>query len=76
MIEQNKKKTEIHLYCGFRKRTEITSHYEEFASEMIQKQRLKSFHLAFSREADHHYVMDLIKRDADFFTDLLNKKEL
>lgn len=71
MIEQNKKKTEIHLYSGFRQKTEITSHYEEFASEMIQKQRLANLHLAFSREKDHHYVMDLIKRDENFFADLL-----
>lgn len=71
MIEQNKKKAEIHLYSGFRQKTEITSHYEQFASEMIQKQRLKNIHLAYSREADHHYVMDLIKRDENFFADLL-----
>ena len=71
MIEQNKKKVKIELYSGFRQKTEITSHYEQFASEMIQKQRLSNFHIAYSREADHHYVMDLIKRDEDFFADLL-----
>ena len=71
MIEQNKKKVDIHLYCGFRQKTEITSHYEDFASEMIQKQQLSNLHLAFSREQDHHYVMDLIKRDENYFADLL-----
>ncbi|PKB15670.1 PepSY domain-containing protein [Flavobacterium sp. 5] len=71
MIEQNTKKAEIHLYSGFRQKTEITSYYEEFASRMIQKQRLINLHLAFSREQDHHYVMDLIKRDENFFADLL-----
>ncbi|REG98424.1 PepSY domain-containing protein [Flavobacterium aquicola] len=71
MIEQNKKKAEIHLYSGFRKKTEITSRYETLASEMIQKQQLRNINLAFSREQDHHYVMDLIKRDEDFFADLL-----
>jgi sulfite reductase (NADPH) flavoprotein alpha-component len=71
MIEQNKKKSEIHLYCGFRKHTETVLSYEKFADEMTQKEQLKSLHLAFSREADHHYVMDLIKRDTDFFVDLL-----
>ncbi|MES2240035.1 MAG: PepSY domain-containing protein [Bacteroidota bacterium] len=71
MIAQNKKKTEIHLYSGFRQKTEITSHYQEFASEMKQKQQLNNFHLAYSREEDHHYVMDLIQMDADFFADLL-----
>jgi sulfite reductase (NADPH) flavoprotein alpha-component len=73
MMEQNKKKTEIHLYCGFRKATETVLGYEKFAAEMIQKHQLKSFHVALSREANHHYVMDLIKRDADFFIDLLTQ---
>lgn len=71
MLEQNRKKTEIHLYSGFRQKTEITNHYQNFASEMMQKQQLKSFHPAYSREADKHYVMDLIQIDADFFADLL-----
>jgi sulfite reductase (NADPH) flavoprotein alpha-component len=73
MIEQNKKKTEIHLYCGFRNETETVLGYKKFASDSIQKQQLKSFHLALSREAEHHYVMNLIKRDAAFFIDLLTQ---
>lgn len=71
MIEQNKKKTEIHLYSGFRKETETILGYKKFANEMIEKQQLQSFHLALSREINHDYVMNLIKRDADFFIDLL-----
>ncbi|KAF2507044.1 FAD-binding oxidoreductase [Flavobacterium zhairuonense] len=71
MIEQNKKKTETHLYSGFRMETETVSGYKKFASEMIQKKQLHKLHLAFSREAEHHYVMDLIKKDADFFINLL-----
>ena len=73
MMEQNKKKTEIHLYCGFRKATETVLGYEKFAAEMIQKDQLKSFHVALSREANHNYVMDLIRVDADFFVDLLTQ---
>lgn len=71
MIEQNKKKKEIHLYCGFRMETETVSGYKTFSAEMMQKQHLQSFHLALSREENHYYVMDLIQRDADFFIDLL-----
>ena len=71
MIEQNKKKTAIHLYSGFRNATETVLGYKKFAAASIQKQQLQSFHLALSREAEHFHVMDLIKRDADFFTDLL-----
>lgn len=71
MIEQNKKKTEIHLYSGFRTETETVSGYKKFANEMMEKQQLQSFHLALSREMNHDYVMNLIKRDTDFFIDLL-----
>ncbi|MFA9191820.1 PepSY domain-containing protein [Flavobacterium sp. FZUC8N2.13] len=71
MIAQNKKKTDIHLYAGFRQETEITIHYQKFASEMMQKQYLTQFHLAYSRAANHHYVMDLIQIDADFYAQLL-----
>lgn len=71
MIAQNKKKTDVHLYSGFRQETEITKYYQNFANEMIQKQYLTQFHLAYSREANHHYVMDLIQIDADFFAQLL-----
>ena len=73
MLEQNRQKTEIHLYCGFRTETETVSGYKKFADEMIQKQQLQSFHLALSRGTDHHYVMDLIQQDAAFFLDLLQK---
>ncbi|WP_269235654.1 PepSY domain-containing protein [Flavobacterium flavigenum] len=73
MIEQNKKKTETHLYSGFRIETETVSGYKKFSDEMIQRQKLMGFHLALSREGDHIYVMDLIKRDADFFIDLLQQ---
>ncbi|MFL9830909.1 PepSY domain-containing protein [Flavobacterium sp. ST-87] len=71
MITQNRKKVPIHLYSGFRQKTDITANYEKFASEMIQKQYLSHFHIAYSREENHHYVMDLIQMDADFFADLL-----
>jgi sulfite reductase (NADPH) flavoprotein alpha-component len=73
MIEQNKIKAETHLYSGFRMETETVLSYKKFASEMIQKKQLESFHLALSREAEHFYVMDLIQRDAAFFVDLLQQ---
>ncbi|MBS7229523.1 PepSY domain-containing protein [Flavobacterium psychroterrae] len=73
MIEQNKTKTETHLYAGFRMETETVSGYKKFTSEMIENQKLQSFHLALSREAEHFYVMDLIKRDTDFFINLLKE---
>lgn len=71
MIEQNKTKKEIHLYSGFRMETPTLLAYKKFARIMIQKQRLDHFHVALSRETEHIYVMDLIKRDTAFFLDLL-----
>lgn len=55
---------EYQLYCGFRKETTITKQFAGFAANEIEKHHLKGFHLAFSREANKIYVMDLIKRDA------------
>lgn len=73
MIEQNKVKTELHLYSGFRMITPTLLAYQKFAGIMMQKEHLENFHVALSREAEHIYVMDLIKRDAPFFIRLLNQ---
>ncbi|MBE8726309.1 PepSY domain-containing protein [Flavobacterium hungaricum] len=73
MIEQNKAKTEFHLYSGFRMVTPTLLAYQKFAGIMIQKEHLENFHVALSREAEHIYVMDLIKRDANFFIRLLQQ---
>ncbi|AWK06395.1 FAD-binding oxidoreductase [Flavobacterium crocinum] len=71
MIEQNKAKKEVHLYSGFRMVTPTLMAYKKFAGIMIQKEHLEHFHVALSREAEHIYVMDLIKNDAVFFMNLL-----
>ncbi|KOP38202.1 FAD-binding oxidoreductase [Flavobacterium sp. WLB] len=73
MIEQNSAKKEIHLYSGFRMETPTLQAYKKFAGIMIQKEHLDNFHIALSREAEHIYVMDLIKRDTAFFIDLLKQ---
>jgi len=73
MIEQNKTKQELHLYSGFRMETPTLMAYKKFAGIMIQKEHLENFHVALSREAEHIYVMDLIKRDANFFVNVLKK---
>jgi len=71
MIEGNSTKTETHLYCGFRNETDAVAKYKQFAANQIEKENLKSFHIAFSREQNECYVMNLIQKDADFFADLL-----
>ncbi|MEO6176835.1 MAG: PepSY domain-containing protein [Flavobacterium circumlabens] len=73
MIEQNKTKTACHLYCGFRNQTESVSTYKEFADHQISRQHLKDFHIAFSKEQNQCYVMDLIHKDAEFFAVLLQQ---
>ncbi len=73
MIEQNKIKQELHLYSGFRMETPTLMAYKKFAAIMIQKEHLDNFHVALSREAEHIYVMDLIKRDVLFFANLLKR---
>lgn len=71
MIEEQTGKTKTHLYCGFRKSSELTVNYEYFAHENIKKGKLTSFNLAFSREEKSQYVMDLVERDAELFTNSL-----
>lgn len=71
MIDEQTGKTKTHLYCGFRKSSELTVNYEYFALENIKKGKLTSFNLAFSREEKSQYVMDLVERDAELFTNSL-----
>jgi sulfite reductase (NADPH) flavoprotein alpha-component len=74
MIEEQTGKTKTHLYCGFRKSSELTVNYEYFAHENIKKGKLVSFNLAFSREEKSQYVMDLVERDAELFTNSLENR--
>ena len=71
MIEENKKKTPIKLYAGFRYNNELAGQYRQFADAAITAGRLKQFKMAFSREDSPCYVMDLIKEDRTYFSELL-----
>ncbi len=71
MIDENSKKVETHLYCGFRHDNETTKSYQEFAAKQISTNHLSQFHIAFSREENKQYVMDLVNRDAKFFAETL-----
>ena len=71
MIDENSKKVETHLYCGFRHHNETTKSYQEFATKQISTNHLSQFHIAFSREENKQYVMDLVNRDAKFFAETL-----
>ncbi len=71
MMEENKRNTAIHLYCGFRNETTITRQYRKTTQHLIAQKKLHGFHIAFSREGNKSYVMDLIKRDEAFFVQFL-----
>lgn len=73
MIEENKHRINLRLYAGFRHETDSTREYRAFAHRQIEQKHLHQFHIAFSREQQHWYVMDLIKRDAVFFATLLQQ---
>lgn len=71
MLDENKKKIETHLYCGFRKENELTKRYAGIVDKHLEDSKLYSFHLALSRQESPQYVMDLILRDQEFFLTLL-----
>ncbi len=71
MIDENSKKIETHLYCGFRHNNDTTKSYAEFAEKQIERNHLSKFNIAFSREENSEYVMDLVKKDANLFVETL-----
>ena len=73
MIMENRKSTPLYLYAGFRHDNELTQQYRRFASEEIAKKHLSKFEIAFSRGESPRYVMDLIRENARFFADLLER---
>ena len=74
MIAENKKQIPIRLYAGFRYNNVLSKQYRQFADEEIAAGRLADFQIAFSREENRQYVMDLIRKDATFFSELLKNK--
>lgn len=71
MIEENRRKTDLRLYAGFRRENDTIRAYRRFAAEQIQKKQLQQLHISLSQGPDPQYVMDLIRRDADYFAALL-----
>lgn len=76
MISNNHRKANICLYAGFKYRNEMILQYEQFAEEEIRLNHLNSFQFAFSREQKKQYVLDLVRKDADYFTELLQNNGL
>ncbi|PRD53972.1 PepSY domain-containing protein [Sphingobacterium gobiense] len=74
MIEENKKKIPVRLYAGFRYNNALSKQYRQFADEAITSGKLIDFQMAFSREEERKYVMDLIREDIAFFSELLKNE--
>lgn len=73
MIAQSAKNTDSYLYAGFRQETELVKQHQDFLRQQVEQNRLKNYQLAFSREQNHCYVMDLIRKDAKHLAQLLEK---
>ena len=71
MIDENIKKKNIRLYCGFRKSSELSRRYTQFLENQKEKGQLSNFQFAYSREEQSEYVMHLIEKDAEYFYQLL-----
>ena len=74
MIAENNKKIPVRLYTGFRHNNSLAKEYQEFSEREVSAGRLTNYQVAFSREENRQYVMDLIKKDANFFAEHLTNK--
>lgn len=74
MITENKKQIPLRLYAGFRYNNALSQQYRQLADEETAAGRLSDLQIAFSREENPQYVMDLIRRDARFFSEHLANK--
>jgi sulfite reductase (NADPH) flavoprotein alpha-component len=67
MIEENVEGVPLHLYVGFRYKTDFTKAYETTLDAAQKAGRLSSYRFAYSRDENYSYVMDLILQDAGKF---------
>ncbi|MFL9481939.1 PepSY domain-containing protein [Chitinophagaceae bacterium LWZ2-11] len=73
MIDENDKKIDYRLYCGFR----MQSSFEPFKDAIIKNmelQKLSKLQVAYSRESNKQYVKDLLEQDAAFIAETLKNK--
>ena len=71
--QENILKKKISLYAGFRLDSDWVNSYRIFAEHQINQGQLEHFDFAFSREENKQYVMDLIRKDKNYFAELLAK---
>ncbi|RZL99780.1 MAG: hypothetical protein EOO88_59300 [Pedobacter sp.] len=71
MTDENNKKVDCHLYCGFRT-AESFELYKPALKKHLDRQQLNGLHTAYSREGEKQYVKDLLARDAGFIAETLS----
>ncbi|TXK33296.1 FAD-binding oxidoreductase [Pontibacter qinzhouensis] len=62
MIDENKQKTPVRLYCGFRESASVRI-YSQFLEEQQKAGKLSELKVALSREGKKQYVCDLLQED-------------
>ena len=73
MIDENKG-SEIHLFAGFRYKNEMIKQYEIIFEQYKQKNKLKDYQFAFSREENRCYVTDLLQKQSNFIKEILENE--
>lgn len=73
MIEQNDRKTDCHLYCGFRHHSSFAP-FKEAMERSMDNKKLSRLQVAYSREGNKQYVKDLLAQDADLVARTLAEK--
>lgn len=68
MIDEHGKRSEIHLYCGFRN-SDSFALYENAINK--EAKLLTQLNVAYSREGSKQYVKNLLARDKDFVCETL-----
>lgn len=67
MVDENVNKKPLHLYAGFRYKSDLTASYETSLNRAQESGHLHSYRFAYSRGENYSYVMDLILEDAGKF---------
>ncbi len=70
MIKENRSKTTIDLYCGFRTNASFVL-YEDFLEEQLASKKLNTYKVCLSREAQKEYVSYRILKDKEYIWNIL-----
>jgi sulfite reductase (NADPH) flavoprotein alpha-component len=64
-VNQSKKYANSRLYIGFRNETSVVKRHINFLNHQIEDKKLRQFKVAYSREQNNCYVMDIIRKDGE-----------